>query len=351
MEQLRALRAEIHARAWDRPQPGRVILELSWHLLVSAAGVALFIASDRLLVRLAGALVWTVGSLGVQSNTHNSSHYTTSRRRWVNELLTYFGATVINGVSATYWHNKHVVVHHPMPNILDVDGDADLMPFFAVYDRDFAKASRVAWLYYHLQWVLLPVALAALIFQMQINGWMFLAHKVRESAWKTSHSIDVGALVLHYVAWIGVPSLFFPMTHVVGLYVLLTGLSGIAIFIGAAPAHFPAEAVCVPAAERHADFILRQTVTTVNFRTGRLGRLLCSGIEFQIEHHLFPEICYTHYPKIRELVEPFCREHGYPYRVLGWGEGVWKALKVFWSPKRVEQRLGDFRSTVDAGRP
>ena len=119
------------------------------------------------------------------------------------------------------------------------------------------------------------------------------------------------------------------------------------MFATAAPAHFPAEARFLPTEghenqkdyRRHSDHVLLQTATTVNFRTGPLGRLLCCGAEFQIEHHLFPGVSHAHYPHMSPILQRFCEANGYPYLTLGWGEGIVESLAVFIRPKRVEPAL------------
>jgi fatty acid desaturase len=87
------------------------------------------------------------------------------------------------------------------------------------------------------------------------------------------------------------------------------------------------------------DYLLLQTTTTVNYRSGRLGRFFCCGADYQIEHHLFPGIAHTWYPRISPLLREFCAENGYPYRTLGWWEGIRKSLAVFVRPKPVEPAL------------
>ena len=125
---LTALRRELTARGFGRKAPGRVITELAVHVVLAVGGLVVFFVSDNLVLRIAGLLVSTAGSTGVGTNTHTSSHYATSDRRWVNEVLTFFGYPFFLGLSATFWWNKHVVVHHPAPNVIDIDDDADFMP-------------------------------------------------------------------------------------------------------------------------------------------------------------------------------------------------------------------------------
>ena len=139
-----------------------------------------------------------------------------------------------------------------------------------------------------------------------------------------------------------IPSIFFGPLPVLALYAVRVVLLGYAIFIAFAPAHFPEEAAFLDRegkgrAEyfRKADYILLQTSTTLNFRTGFFGRLFCAGVDYQIEHHLFPGYSHVYYPEMSRILKRFCEVNGYPYRTLGWWEAVWKSLVVFGRPKPV----------------
>jgi len=84
-----------------------------------------------------------------------------------------------------------------------------------------------------------------------------------------------------------------------------------------------------------ADFFAVQTAGTVSFRTGRLGRFLCSGLEYQVEHHLFPNISHVHYPEVSVVVREFCAEHGLSYRSYSWAMALWKSWEVLRFPQPV----------------
>lgn len=345
---LAALRRELSAHGFDRKPTARVLLELAVHVSVACGGLIVFLLAESLLARIAGLLVSTAGSTGVGTNTHTSSHYATSERRWVNEALTYFGYPLFLGLSATFWWHKHVVVHHPAPNVIGVDEDADFMPWLALTEQDVAGLRGWRRLYHQrLQWPLFPLILLANGFNMQFSGWAYLAGCLRDPGRRSSrHWIDLGCLACHPALAIGLPLILVAWPEALAAYVLRIVLMGYAMFAVLGPGHLPAEAARLSAGQRSADYLLRQTATTVNFRTGTFGRFICSGLEYQIEHHLFPYITHVHYPAVAAVVRDFCRVRGLPYRSYGWATAVWKCWESLRVPRAVETDVEALRRRI-----
>ena len=121
-------------------------------------------------------------------------------------------------------------------------------------------------------------------------------------------------------------------------------LLGYPLFCVLAPGHYPADARVVAKGDWAKDFILLQTATTANFRTGRYGRLMCSGLEYQIEHHFFPSVSHVHLHALQPVVQAWCEENGVPYRSLGWGEAIWKSFLTFVTPKPIVQDVEALRA-------
>jgi fatty acid desaturase len=336
------LRREFSRRGWYRKATGRVVLELTLHVAVALGSISIFIMVHNFWLRAASLLLCTMASMAIGTNTHTSSHYATSEKRWLNEFLTYFGYPFFLGVPATWWWHKHVVVHHPSPNIMGVDGDADLLPWFAMTEADIAGSRGWRRFYFrHVQFWFFPVALALNGFNMQKSGWLYLAGALADPGTrKRAHWYDLCSMLLHYAANVAIPLLFFPAGYVLAFYALRISLMGYAMYAVLAPGHFPAEAARLsPEALDSADYLLLQTATSVNFRTGFIGRLVCSGLEYQIEHHLFPNISHCFYPRVSEVVREFCRDHGLPYRSYGWGEVLLKSWTVLRRPQPVAERI------------
>jgi len=338
VEAVSGLRREFAHRGWDKKATNRIVFELLIHVAIAVVGFAIFMTWHHPALRVLGIIISGFGCMGVGTNTHTSTHYGTSDKRWVNEALSYFGYPMFLGLSATYWWHKHVVLHHPAPNVVGVDTDADLLPWFAITADEVDASSGLRHFYYRrLQFWLFPFILALNCFGIQGAGWVhvirILCHSKRR---RSVHWIDLGTMVLHYAIWIGVPLLFWPLPVVAAFYLLRNILLGYAMYAILAPGHFPAEARRTTDGARHgADFFALQTAGTVSFRTGWLGRFLCSGLEYQVEHHLFPNISHVHYREVSVVVQRFCAEQGLSYRSYSWAMALWKSWDVLRFPQQV----------------
>ena len=337
-EAFAELRREFVRRGWNRKATARILFELAVHVVIAVAGIVIFMAWHHPAIKALGLLVSCFGCMGVGTNTHTSTHYGTSEKRWVNQALSYFGYPMFLGLGATYWWHKHVVLHHPSPNVVGVDDDSDLQPWFAITRDEVQSSSGLRRFYYrHLQFWLFPLALAANCFGIQSAGWKHMMRILAQpKARKAAHWIDLFALTMHYVIWIGVPLLFWPLPAVAAFYLLRNIMLGYAMYAILAPGHFPAEAQrSTPEAKHDADFFTVQTAGTVSFRTGVIGAFLCSGLEYQIEHHLFPAISHVYYPQVSVAVQAFCAEHQLPYRSYSWATALWKSWTVLRVPQEV----------------
>ena len=346
-EILSSIRHEIARQRWDHKATGRILFELLIHLTLAVAGTAVFVTATSWWGRACGLIVMVAGSMGVGTNTHTSSHYGSSDKRWVNEWLTWFGYPFFLGLSATFWWHQHVTVHHPAPNVIGVDDDADLWPWFAMTQTEVERSTGWRrWYYENLQWMVFPLALAVNAFNFIKTGWVHVIRMLRDrNRRKQAHWIDLGALILHLVVYLGVPIYFFAPRDVIGFYMLRTVMLGYGMFAMQAPGHFPAEAARISSDQKKADFVLMQTANSVNFDSGWIGRLFSSGLGYQIEHHLFPNLSHIHYRKLSPLVKQMCRENGLPYHSFGWDQVVWKCWMVFRSPRPVISDAETLRQT------
>lgn len=350
--QMATLKAELRRRGYYRPAPVRLMLEWVYNLALALGGLAGWWLLKPWWLAAAALLISTLGMGGVATLAHTAAHGAGLPWRWANALFGYLGFSFMLMISIGYWRDKHNRLHHAHPNVVGIDQDCDLMPFFAMSEADVPRVRGVRRFYYrHIQGWVFPLALTFNLFNIQRSSWSHLIARMANGR-TASDWLDLLSLLAHIEVWIVAPCLALSPAQGILLYVLRIGLLGHFAFFVLAPAHFPAEADLVegPAAER--DLFMRQLQGTLNFRTGLVGRLACNGLEFQIEHHLFPGICHVHYSKMAPLVRDFCLRNGYPYRCFGWGEAILKSYAAVFRPRPIRRpalRRADAEAAVAEG--
>jgi fatty acid desaturase len=344
-ERLAALRAELRSHGYFERPTRRMLLEFAGHGAIALAAALLTMTATNAWLRAGGVFLSSIETLAAGMVGHSASHFAVARQRWLNEAMTFLAFPVFLGLSATWWWHKHVAVHHPAPNVVGVDGDADLAPWFAITEEDAAAGGPLQRFYYRrVQWLVFPIILGITGFRMQAFGWQHVARTIAGGGPRARKGrIDLACLAAHYLVWIALPALVFSFDVVVVTYLARIVVTGYGMFAILGPGHFPLDASAVAGEFRKGDYVLLQTASTVNFRTGFIGRLVCGGLEYQIEHHLFPDISHPHYPRVAPHVQAFCRRYGYPYRCYGWARAIWEALKVFYKPKPVRRELESLR--------
>jgi linoleoyl-CoA desaturase len=275
-----------------------------------------------------GLALATAGGMGIGTNCHCASHHATSRSRRLDAALTYAGFSMFLLVSTTWWRVRHLSQHHPTPNIVGVDRDIEFRGWLRFTDRDPAPRGPMRWSSRSLRRAAVVVILLGFLLALQAGSLGLLAEQLRDrSKRRRAHVIDLAALTAGAALWFVLPLAWFSITEVLVFHALRIPLLSLALFAAFGPAHLHAEAAALDAGLCDSDPLLLYTATTIDFVTGPLGRLLCGGLDYHIEHHLFPELSYVHYPALQPIVEAYCREHGYPYRRLRWGEALQRTIE------------------------
>lgn len=291
---------------------------LSW-LATSYAMLVFVVPTWWLAAPLAISLALAISVVGF-SIQHDGSHHAYSRHEWVNRLA----ATTLDliGASSYLWKWKHVVFHHTYPN---VDGqDTDIAPG-AVARLSPHQPRRWFHRWQHLY--LWPV------YGLTAAHWHLFAdfkevalgaigpHKIpRPKGWDLAVFL-LGKVVSTSLLLV-VPMLVHPWWVVLAFYAVVTGVAGVVLTLVFQLAHcvgeadFPLPAGTTPHMENA--WAVHQVRTTVDF--ARRSRVLCwllGGLNFQIEHHLFPGVCHVHHPALSRIVEGTCREFGVPHTTHG----------------------------------
>ena len=271
---------------------------------------------------LLGLLAAGIG-LNIQ---HDGGHRAFSNRPWINRLMA-LSLELIGG-SSYLWRWKHGVFHHTYVNVVSHDTDIELGPLARLAPNQKRLAiHRWQHLYMWPLYGLLSIKWQCLDdFRKVIQGRINFHRVPRPRGWELVTFV-AGKVVFFTLAF-GIPLQFHRLSVVLGYYVLSGLVTGFLLSVVFQVAHCVEEADFPVPGETtgridHA-WAVHQAQTSVDFaRRSRITSWLVGGLNFQIEHHLFPRISHIHYPAISELVEQTCREFGIRYTVhRSFGAGI-----------------------------
>jgi linoleoyl-CoA desaturase len=224
------------------------------------------------------------------------------------------------GASSYLWHWKHGVFHHTYVNITGVDTDIELGSLVRLTPHQPLKRFH-RWQQFYL-WPLYGIMASRWHlygdFHDVAAGTLGPHQLPRPKGW------DLAVFIMGKIVSIGLllalPMFFHPWWIVLLGYVLVTAVVGMTLSIVFQLAHCVEEADFPMPEEKtllmEAPWAVHQVRTTVDFaRKSRVLAWLLGGLNFQIEHHLFPRICHINYPAISPIVEQTCREFGVKYSV------------------------------------
>ena len=267
--------------------------------------------------------LWALMGLGMAglglSVMHDANHGAYSKKNWVNKLL---GSVIIFlGGNDVNWRIQHNVLHHTYTNVhgMDEDLNSGAILRFSPHDkrRTGHKYQHIyAWFLYGLMtlmWMSLKDFKQAIRYHK-----MNLLESQGKSIGKMLVFITITKLVYWFMfvvaplVWAGAPWYI----SLIGFFVMqyMTGMILSMIF---QPAHVvPSSNYPVPddSGNIEADWAVSQLYNTANFAPkARLLSWYCGGLNYQVEHHLFPNICHVHYRKLSKIVRNTALEYDLPY--------------------------------------
>jgi linoleoyl-CoA desaturase len=269
---------------------------------------------------LGAVFVMAFGLAGIGlSVMHDANHGAYSQKRWLNNLIGYSLNFV--GANAFNWKMQHNVLHHSFTNVHE--HDEDISPRGALRLTPHTEWKMIHRYQYIYAWFL---------YGLMTIVWLFFKDfariiKYHQNGMAKTQNFNIVnewfiliASKLVYISYIFIiPILFTPLVWwqvLLGIFIMHY-IAGFILAIIFQPAHVTEEAEFpLPDANNsfENDWAVHQLLTTTNFgNKSRWFSWYVGGLNFQIEHHLFPNICHVHYRKIAGIVKDTAREYGLPY--------------------------------------
>ncbi|MEA2723707.1 MAG: linoleoyl-CoA desaturase [Gemmatimonadales bacterium] len=290
-------------------------------LFLGTIGVAYGMALSNLLPGwglLGVAILMGVTMAGIGfSVSHDALHGAYSSRGWVNRMLgASFDALGANGYM---WQITHNVIHHTYTNIHGVDEDLSVSPLLRL-------SPEAPWKPFHRyqHWYACAAYSLSTLFWVFVKDFKYFLqrdlgplrdrkHSPSEIAWL------IGSKAIYFSYALVIPLLVIdrPWWQVIAGFVLVHLVAGVILGVVFQLAHVvegtehPVPAI---SGEMEHAWTIHEMLTTSNFANGNpFISWYVGGLNYQIEHHLFPRVCSVHYPALSGVVRTVAQRHGVPY--------------------------------------
>lgn len=247
---------------------------------------------------------------------HDSIHGSYFKNQTMNNLMT-FSATIV-GVDKLIWHIQHNVLHHTYTNL--EHADEDILPRF-VFRYNTNQPHK--W-FHKFQHIYAPIFYCVPLLEWITTKDFIKVFDYRRDGLikKKDFPIELTKVILrkvfYWVVFLVLPVMLIPVPAWITILMIFAShcITGIMLAMIFQTAHVVEPAEFFEEEDEHVkhSWVAHQLKTTCNYgMDDKVLSWFLGGLNFQIEHHLFPEICHVHYPAVSKLVQQTVKEFGLPY--------------------------------------
>jgi linoleoyl-CoA desaturase len=267
-------------------------------------------------------ILWILMGFGLagigMSIMHDANHGAYSSNPRVNYIMGH--SLNLVGGSVSNWKLQHNILHHTYTNIAKVDDDIDDKLVMRFNPHTGVKSHhRFQFIYAFFFYGILTLYWALL--KDFIQFVKYNRNGVNPASGKENRVLLLRMVIdkmLYFFLTLGLPILVgIPVGYVITGFLLMHFVAGIVLTVVFQLAH-TVEGTSHPLPDDQGNidnaWAIHQMHTTVNFSSGNpFLTWYLGGLNYQIEHHLFPRICHVHYPALSPIVKATALEYGIPY--------------------------------------
>lgn len=289
-----------------RRRYGYYAARIGANLILLAGGTVAFVLLGDSWWQLLTAVLFAGVSTQFAFIGHDAGHRQIFGSRRHNDLVGYTHG-VITGISYKWWVGKHNQ-HHINPNHEDEDPDIEV-PALAFSDEQArAKRGLLRWVTKYQAFLFFPLLLAEAVVLRIASVRAVLRSEVK-ATW-----LEAALLTIHIVGYLAAAFLVLSPFKAVLFIAVHQGLMGIYLGCSFAPNH---KGMPILSKNERLDHLRKQVLTSRNISGGRWVDGLLGGLNYQIEHHLFPSMPRPNLRHAQPLVHEFCIRRGIPYSHCG----------------------------------
>jgi len=287
--------------------PTYYLLKILSTLSLLGVSITVLVLVDNFWFQLANAafLAFVFGQLGFLG--HDAGHRSISGSLRGNEIVG-LSVSFLIGLSRTWWVTAHNQ-HHSTPNDLDQDPHVDI-PVLAYTEEAALKKSRIMRFFIGYQAFYLIPLLTLEGLGLRMASFIFLWNQRRSKYF----GIELPLLGFHILIYFGLLVYCLSPLQALGFFLVHQLLFGLYYGTVFAPNH---KGMLIIDEDNPLDFLRTQVLTTRNVKPGLVADFWYGGLNYQIEHHLFPLMPRKNFGKARNIVKTFCLERDISYYETG----------------------------------
>lgn len=288
-------------------QPTYYTYKIISTLSLLALSITLLVVLDNTWLHLANAafLALAFGQSGYVG--HDAGHRAVLRSIRGNEIIG-LSVSFLLGMSRTWWVTAHNQ-HHSTPNDLELDPHTNLQPFSFSQELAQGRSKVMQFIVGYQAFYFVPTLLLEGL-AIRLASFQFLWAK-RNAKYAR---IEFFLMGLHFLLYFGLLFYFLSPWQVLGFFVVHQGLFGLYYGTVFAPNH---KGMLIIDKDNPLDFLRTQVLTTRNVKPGLIADFWYGGLNYQIEHHLFPIMPRNNFGKARTIIKAFCQRHNVSYYETG----------------------------------
>ncbi len=234
---------------------------------------------------------------------HDAGHRQMFRKSWQNVFVGMTHSNLLLGVSYGYWIRKHNQ-HHANPNHVDMDPDIDI-PIIAFSPEQALEKRGFARLIVKYQAFLFMPLLCLQATSMHLYALYILIKDPPRNRW-----LELGLIAAHWGLFLGLPLFFLGPWATLIIFLVRQALSGLYMASVFAPNH---KGMLMLDEDSNLDFLRTQVLTARNIKPHPVTDFWYGGLNYQIEHHLFPTTPRGNLRELQEIIKTFCHERNISY--------------------------------------
>jgi fatty acid desaturase len=292
-----------HAGLLER-RHGWYAARIGINLLLLAGGWAAFAILGESWWQLLTAAYLAVVFTQLAFLGHDAGHRQIFRSRRANDRVGLVHANLLTGISFGWWVPKHNA-HHTNPNHEDLDPDISITALAFTPDQASSKHGLVRMIARYQGWLFFPLLLLE-----AAHLHLASAKAIIRGGHSRANLLEGLLLLIHVAAYLAALLVVLSPLQAVLFLVVQQGLFGLYLGCAFAPNH---KGMPTLTQADELDFLRRQVLTSRNVAGSRPVDFVLGGLNYQIEHHLFPNMPRPNLRRAQPLVRAFCHQHGLPY--------------------------------------